>query len=513
MKRSLSIESLLILFFVLFKLTIHLFTYDNYELHRDAYLYYAQGQHLAWGYIAVPPFIAKLGKIATDLLGNTTFALRLIPALFGSLQVLIIGLMIRELKGGKMALILASLAFILSPAYLHSNTLFQPVSLNHFFWLLSGYLILMLIKRQDTKIWIPLLVVFALAFLNKYSVLFFALAFVIALLISRYRYLFLSRYFLFGLLLSLVVVYPNLIWQYQHNWPVLHHMAELRRTQLVHVRYSDFFINQFLMNMQALPIWLAGLVGLLFLKPLRPYRLFGFQFIFVVGLLILGRGKAYYTLGLYPILFVFGAILFDLVVTRFRKVIFVNLLLFMCVSLYFSLSFGGIPLNTFENAVRKDAFRWEDGVNHDIPQDMADMTGWTQLAEKVIGVFLSLDEKSQKNCDIYCYHYGQAGAVMFHGKDLGLPQPISYNGSFVFWSPDSLNSDFVIWVHFDRDNDPDPEVFLPTLFENVSLKETVEDPYFRENGTRIYLCHGPNESTRERYRSRIGELKSDFYRP
>ena len=29
-----------------------------YELHRDEYLYLNQGQHLAWGYLEVPPLIA-----------------------------------------------------------------------------------------------------------------------------------------------------------------------------------------------------------------------------------------------------------------------------------------------------------------------------------------------------------------------------------------------------------------------------------------------------------------------
>ena len=164
---------LLIVLFAVLKLLIHLFTYSNYELHRDAYLYYAQSQHLAWGYVAVPPSIAVIGKIATTLFGNTTFALRFFPAVIGTLSVVVLGLMVKELKGKEAALILASLAFLLSPSYLHVNTLFQPVSFDVFYWLLSGYLILLLIARNDPKIWIGIAIVIALAFLNKYSIVIY----------------------------------------------------------------------------------------------------------------------------------------------------------------------------------------------------------------------------------------------------------------------------------------------------------------------------------------------------
>ncbi len=129
---------MLIIFFVIIKLLIHFLTFANYELHRDAYLYYAQSEHLAWGYVAVPPSIAVVGKIATTLFGNTTFGLRFFPALIGAFNLVIIGLMAKELNGKKATLILASLVFLLSPAYLHTNTLFQPVSFNQFYWLLAG---------------------------------------------------------------------------------------------------------------------------------------------------------------------------------------------------------------------------------------------------------------------------------------------------------------------------------------------------------------------------------------
>ncbi len=507
---KISREWMLIIFFVLIKLLIHFLTYANYELHRDAYLYYAQSENLAWGYVAVPPSIAMVGKIATTLFGNTTFGLRFFPALIGAFNLVIIGLMVKELNGKKATLILASLAFLLSPAYLHTNTLFQPVSFNQFYWLLAGYLILIMIKRNDPKIWIWISIVIALAFLNKYSIVFFAFAFAISLLISQYRYLYFSKYFIIALAIGLAIIFPNLVWQYENNWPVLHHMEELQRTQLVHVRLSDFLTNQFLMNIQGLFLWMTGLLALLFFKKEKQYRLFGLLFLIVITLLILGRGKAYYSLGLYPILFVFGAYITEKYIKKYLVYVSAFLVIFMFISFYGSLSYGGIPFNSFEDAVQKDAFRWEDGINHDIPQDLADMTGWAQVGNKVVDTYLSLDPQERKSCEIFCYHYGQAGAVMFHGKDIDVPQPISFNGSFAFWSPDSLSKEYMIWVHSDLGNDIEPDSLLPTLFKIVELKATIDDKYFRENGTKIYLCRYPTEDFKNYYKSRITGLKKRY---
>ena len=501
----------LILFFAVAKLLIHFLTYTNFELHRDAYLYYAQSQHLAWGYISVPPSIAVIGRIATIIFGNTVFGLRFFPALIGAINLVIIGLAVRELGGKKIAIALASFAYLFSPSYLHTNALFQPVAFNHFYWLLSGYLILRMVSRSDPKIWLWIGVAFGFGFLNKYSIAFFYAAFGLSLLISNHRHLYRSKYFVWAMLIGLMIIAPNIFWQYQHKWPVMHHMAELRETQLVHVRYSDFIIAQFLMNIQALLIWLFALVVLLFYKKENQYRLFGFIYVFIIALLIAGSGKAYYTLGIYPMLFVFGAYFIEKYVKKYLIYVFSFLVLNMFISLYISLSFDGIPFTSFEKAVNKEAFRWEDGVNHDIPQDMADMTGWKEIGETVMEIYTNLGTENRDNCDIYCYHYGQAGAVMFYGKKIHIPQPISPNGSFIFWSPDSLSKEYMIYVHSDLGNDVDPETRLPELFDKVTLVKTIDNKYFRENGTRIYLCQTPNDYCKNYYKSMMKELK-DRYR-
>jgi len=500
----------LIICLALLKLMVHLLTYDNFELHRDAYLYYAQSEHLAWGYVAVPPGIAFVGKIVTLLFGNSTFGLRLLPALVGSLNVLIIGMAVREIGGKRRAIALASLAYLLSPSYLHVNALFQPVSFNHFFWLLTCYLVLKMIHRDNPRIWLWIGLTFGLGFLNKYAIVFLYAALAPALLITRYRYLYASRYFWIATIIGLIIISPNLFWQYQNNWPVLHHMAELRESQLVHVKLTDFILEQFLMNMQAVLIWLGALFVILFLNKEKKFRLFGYTYLFVVALLMLGSGKSYYTLGIYPILFILGAVFIEKYVGKYLTILTGVLVSFMMISLYVSLSFDGIPLTTFEKTLRPGAFRWEDGKYHDLPQDMADMTGWREVGQAVRTLYTSLPTDAKADCEIFCYHYGQAGAVMFYGKEAHVPQPISFNSSFVFWAPDSITCQKMIWVHSDLGNEIDPDQLLPLFFGKVELYHEVNNPYFRENGTKIYLCEFPTDSCKVYYRNRIKELKDNY---
>ena len=508
MQKILRSDWTLITLLAIAKLVIHLITIHNYELHRDAYLYYAQSEHLDLGYVAVPPFIAFVGKVATSLFGNTTFALRLFPALIGAVNVIIIGAFVRNLGGKKIAIAVAGLAYLLSPAYLHTNALFQPVAFNHFYWLLSGYLIYKLIRTQHTKYWIWISVVFALGFLNKYSIVFLFAAFGIAILLSRYRKLIFDKYFLAAVVLALILISPNLIWQYQNNWPVLQHMDELRSTQLVHVNPSDFIFDQLLMNAHALLLWVGALLMLLFHKKERPFLIFGLIYLLVFGLLLAGSGKSYYTLGVYPILFVFGAYFLQKYLEKHLFWLFPSIVVFMGLGLYISFSFDGIPFLTFEQAKSKDAFRWEDGQQYDIPQDMADMTGWKEIGETVRDLYIEIDQ----DADIFCYHYGQAGAIMFYGKEIQIPQPISTNGSFAFWSPDSLVKEDMIFVHSDLGNTINPDSLLGEFFEKYELKKIIDNSYFRENGTRIYHCQGPKAEAKQFYAEMMAEAKARYKR-
>ena len=496
----------------LFTLLIHLFTCTNYELHRDELLYMAMGHHPAFGYMSTPPLMGFLAFLIAHVFGTSEWAVKFFPILSGSLSVLVIAMMVRELGGRGWAVFLACLAFILSPAFLHTCNLFMPVPFDQFFWLMLAYLTLRLVNTQNERYWIGIGIVLGVAFLNKYSILFFGVSIFVALVLSEHRRLIWSRYFLYALILALVIVTPNLIWQVQHHFPVITHMAELQRRQLSHENPMTFMTGQLMLNFPCVFIWLTGLICSLFIKNEKGIRFIGLSYLFVVIILILGHGKAYYALGAYPMLFAIGGYTMEKYFTGWRvwlSFIFTGFAIAMSLFLL-PHSLPVLPIEKMAAYCKSSskymgdwATRWEDGSQHEVPQTYADMTGWKELANLVVMAYDKLDSNEQKHCLIFAQNYGQAGAIQFYGKPHGLPDPVSLNDAFLFWAPDSVNNNMLIVV----DDKPGA---LDSLFATYHVFGTVNDRYFRERGLNVYVCRNPRPIWQQYYVDRVKEEKANF---
>jgi len=487
------------------KLCFHLFTNTNYELHRDALLYYSLGQHLDWGYLSVPPFVAVIARFSTWIFGNTTFALRFFPAVIGTISVVVIARIVKELKGGNIAIVIAALAFIFSPSYLRSNTLFQPVSFNQFFWLLSGYLIIKLINTREPKYWIWIFVVWGIGFLNKYSIAFFIVSFIAAMLFTEHRILFKSKYFFIGGFIGVLIILPNLLWQHSYNWPLVNHMHELQKNQFANVSVAGYIIDQFIMNFPGLIIWMTGLIVFLFYKSEKKFRVLAYTYLFTVFFILFLRGKPYYTLGLYSILFGLGGYAIEKYYKPFWK--YTTLVLIIIFSLpMMPLS---LPIMSHEKIVEytkptaEFTNRWEDGKVYDLPQDYADMSGWKQLSSIVIDHFNALPDSSKDGCMIYAGNYGQAGALFFYGRKHGLPEPVSFDDNFLLWAPDSIDRVNMYYIEYDISD-------LYILYDSIKTIGKVNDPYFRENGLEVHYCTNPKDILQEFYANDVKEEKSRF---
>lgn len=508
MQRAISSkEFIIVLLLLITKLIIHLTTNTNYEVHRDALLYYSLGEHLSWGYASVPPLIAIIGKISVVLFGNTTFALRFFPMLVGLGSILIISDIILHLGGRWKAILIAGLAFILSPAFLRSNTLFQPVSFNQFFWLFTIYLVIKMINKNKPQMWLWIFGVLGLAFLNKYSIAFFGLGLMLALFLSRHRWLFFSKYFLIGIIIGFIMVFPNLLWQYQHNWPVVHHMEELYKNQLVNVSYLGFIIDQLLMNFPGLIVWLTGLIVFLFNFNHKKYRFIVFVYLITVFILLLNRGKSYYTLGLYPILLALGGFAIEKYWNKWGvsiiSVFIISTGILMAPVSLPVLSFN--KLAEFTKPMAEFTNRWEDGKIYEIPQDYADMTGWRQLANLVDSCYSSLPKYKQNKTQIFAENYGAAGALYFFNKHINV-KPISFSDSFVLWAPYSFNSNALMMIDGDLDEG------LCQYFDTCYIMATVNDRYFRENGIMVMMYDGAKPQFESFYKEQLHKRIKNYKR-
>ena len=141
-----------------------------YEPHRDEFLYLAEGNHLAWGYMEVPPLLSVFAWL-TNLFGDSMFWIKFWPSLFGSLTSIVVANIILSLGGKSFALILSFLPFIFG-VFLRIHFLFQPNFLEVFFWTMLVYSIIRYIQTAKNK-WLYTFGISAgLGIMSKYSVHF-----------------------------------------------------------------------------------------------------------------------------------------------------------------------------------------------------------------------------------------------------------------------------------------------------------------------------------------------------
>jgi len=483
-----------------------------YELHRDEYLYYAQGQHFALGYLENPPVLSWLGTISSWL-GGSSFWIKFWPCLFGALTVVITCLLAAELGGKAFAQFIAGLS-ILGGAYMRMFFLFQPNAPEIFFWTLSIYFLVRFIKNKEIKFLFAFVISLSLSWWSKYSVAFLAAAIFIALLFSVHRLIFLRKQTYIALLLGLILILPNLAWQYYHNWPLVHHMQELQETQLRFLSPVDFLKDQLLYLIPVAFVWIRGLVWLF---KRNEWRFLGWTYLFVIILLLLGRGKSYYSMGIYPSLLAAGAVAWENFSTGKPWVRYAVVTLIIFLTLLFIPML--LPMQEPQklaafykkyNLDKTGLLKWEDQKNHPLPQDFADMIGWKEIARQTAAVYQHLPENEKNKTVIKGDNYGLCGALNYYGKKLGLPEAYTYNGSFLLWIPDTLNITNVITVGEDF---PDTSRAIVKQFQRISIEGELKDSLARQNGTQIILWRRCNpDSLRKFLKEEIGQRKALFTR-
>ena len=100
-------ESALIAVFSMSALLVHLLTNGRYGYFRDELYYIACARHLDFGYVDQPPLSILLLRLSQLLLGDSLFAIRLLPALAGAAIVALTGMIAREMGGRAWAIAFA----------------------------------------------------------------------------------------------------------------------------------------------------------------------------------------------------------------------------------------------------------------------------------------------------------------------------------------------------------------------------------------------------------------------
>lgn len=450
-------------------LLFHAATARGYGYFRDELYYLASAEHLGLGYVDHPPLIGWIAALVRATLGDSLFAIRLLPALAAAATVMLAGAMARRLGGGQLACILAMAAAFLMPIYQGLFSIFSMNAFDVLFWALGSWLLVRLLGGGDPRLWLGFGLVCGIGLENKISLLFFGFGLVVGLVVARRWEVFRSRWLWLGGGLAGLLFLPHLLWQVTNDWPTLEFMENARRYKNVDFSPGEFLGQQaLLLGPLPLAVALAGL-GFLLLDPrARPWRALGWAFpAIVVLMLAAGGAKPYYLAPVYTLLLAAGGAALELWTAprraiRTASLAFLGLLALLSLALI-PLAKPVLPVETYVEYSRWLGIEGKAEERHEmgrLPQFFADMHGWPELAATVAGVFHALPPEEQARACVFGQNYGQAGAIDVLGRPLGLPPALSGHNSYFLWGPGMCTGEVSIIIGDDRET-------LETIFASV----------------------------------------------
>ena len=478
----------------LVKLALHLTTnaLGGYGIFRDELYYLASTRHLGFGYVDHPPLSVYLLAANSWLFGESLFALRLLPALFGSLTVFMVCLLAREMGGGRWAQLLAGLASLVSLIFLAMDSVYSMNAFDHLVWAWVALLVARLLRTGNPVLWPLIGIAVGLGLLNKVGVLWLGAGIAIGLLATRERHWLGTRWPWLAGVLALALFSPYVLWNLTHDMAHLEFIRNATAGKYSGLSAWTFLSDQLLVqNPVTVPVWVAGLVLLFFSPSGRRFGMLGW--IYLASLLILvanGHSKAEYLSPAYTILFAAGGVAWERWLER-PRLAWVKVVLAIQLVAGLMLAPMVVPVLpvesyiTYAQTLGVQPSTSENKELSELPQFYADMFGWEEKVEAVAQVYDSLSSEERELAGIFGENYGRAGAVDYFGRELGLPYAISSHNSYWLWGPRHFTGEVLIVLGSEREG-------LERSFESVELAGRVPCrfcmPY--ENDLPIFVCRG-----------------------
>ena len=399
---------------------LHIATNGRFGFHRDELQVLDDARHMDWGFVVYPPVTPLIERISMALFDTSLVGLRLFSVFAQGTILILAGLMARELGARRVAQIVAALAVAVSPLPMFSATEFQYTSFDYLWWVLIAYFLIRLLKYENPRWWLAIGVVAGIGLETKYTMCFYIVAILCALVLTPARLYLKSRWLWYGVALAALIFLPNLIWQIRHDFVSFHFLQHIHKRDVGEGRANGFWLGQFWINTNPLlaPIWLAGVVYLFGFRDGKRYRLLAWLAAIPVVIFAVSKGRDYYVGAVYPMLFAAGAVLWDRWTHRLRtawaRVVQVVTLAAVAFGAYEAARFV-MPLG----AVSPTNFALEN--NGDLREEI----GWTDLVAEVARVRDSLPPGQRAHLGIITGNYGETGAINLFGPRYGLPQAIS----------------------------------------------------------------------------------------
>ncbi len=473
----------------------------GYGYFIDELYYIACAQRLDWGYVDHPPLAPFLLRVQMSLFGDSIASIRFVPALVGAVTVYLSGWLAAFFGGGRWAQALAGVSVMLAPVCLIFFDIFSMNCLEPLFWTVSLTVLLIMVRKNDPRLWLVFGAVAGVGLLNKHTMVLVGFASLVGLALSPARRLLLSRWLVLGGAIACVLFLPNLLWQLDQGWPSLEFYRNATLQKNVPSPPLKVLLNQFLfMNPVLFPVWSAGLI-FLFSRDERN-RVAGFTYIILLGILVVSQSSRPDRIAsLYPVLLAAGAVWWESFFARYASPL---RWAFVVAVVAGGLAFAPLfqPWLPPATLARYAAFVGVDtqiergeGKRAELPQWLADRFGWEELVAQVAEIYRDLTPEEQTQALIVAPSYGHAGAIELMGEPLGLPPVLSEHNTYHSWGKElagRLAEGPVIFIGSDRSD-------LERMFSDVREVALYECDYCMNwrNNMPIYVARQSKLSASE----------------
>lgn len=307
---------LIILYFCSIKLILHLIADSHSGFQGDELLHIETGKHLAFGFMEFPPLIALFAFIQNLFQSNVVYIHHFFSHIAALLIIIYVAKITIELGGKNKAVFLVLLAIIIAPGFERSQQLFQPVVFSQLFWVLAFYQLIRFVKYLDKKALWYLTVFCIFGFLTKYDSIFFLFGLSSLFFFKRTRAALIQHKFWINGIVFFLCILPNIIWQFNNDFPLFQMTNRLYETQLDKITRFE--------NFKSLLIAINPIVSLLLIIPSLFYifkskdknvvRLLSITIGLSFLLLLFKNGKSYYFFPIILTILPFGAIFWEQIV-------------------------------------------------------------------------------------------------------------------------------------------------------------------------------------------------------
>jgi hypothetical protein len=404
-------------------IVVHLLTGGRYGFHRDELATLEDARHLAWGYVAYPPVTPLFGRLSLVLFGTSLVGFRFFAAVAQAIAVVLTGLMAREMGGGRGAQLVAAVAAV--PFCLAGGALMQYVSFDYLWWVLAAYFVVKLLKSEDPRWWLGIGSVIGLGMLTKYTMGFFILGIVTAVMLTDARRYLRSKWLWYGVVLSLLIFLPNLVWQARHGFVSLDFLKHIHERDVRIGRTEGFLPDQLKMSLFAFPLWAAGLGAFLSWQAMKRYRGLAWMYLLPLALFAIAKGRGYYLAPAYPMLYAAGSVWGEQWLRGLQRGKANLVRVVVWTALVADIVIFGVqmlPLAPIHSAWWRVASK--------VQGDFREEVGWEELVETVAKIRDTLPAEDRARMGVLAGNYGEAGAINLYGERYGLPHAISGINSF-----------------------------------------------------------------------------------